>query len=85
MVMPKCEKRGRFHILAWLVCLPLDRDGDHLMPGVGESQIEGRMAFFDLSIEGRWGGIISGNNIKVDYGPCVCGAKSPSIVEPILR
>jgi len=84
-VMPKCEKGGRYHIPAWLVCLPLDRDGEKLMPGVGDGEVEGRAAFFDLSIEGRWGGIISGDKIKVDYGPCACGSKSPSIAEPIQR
>jgi hypothetical protein len=84
-VMPKCEKGGRYHIPAWLVCLPLDRDGESLMPGVGEGKVEGRAAFFDLSIDGRWGGIISGDKIEVDYGPCPCGAKSPSITDPILR
>ncbi len=84
-VMPKCRKGGRYHIPAWLVCLPLDRDGEKLMPGVGEGKVEGRAAFFDLSVEGRWGGIISGDKIEVDYAPCDCGAKSPSISEPIQR
>jgi hypothetical protein len=84
-VMPKCAKGGRYHIPAWVVCLPLDRDGEKLMPGVGEGRVEGRAAFFDLSVEGRWGGIISGDRIEVDYGPCACGTKSPSISEPIQR
>ncbi|MDG2004824.1 MAG: hypothetical protein P8J20_15990 [Novosphingobium sp.] len=84
-VMPRCEKGGRYHIPAWLICLPLDRDGENLMPGVGEGEVEGRAAFFDLSIEGRWGGIISGDRITVDYGPCACGTPSPSIADPIVR
>lgn len=84
-VMPRCEKGGRYHIPPWLVCLPLDKDGEKLLPGVGEGEVEGRAAFFDLSVEGRWGGIISGDRITVDYGPCACGAKSPSIADPIVR
>jgi hypothetical protein len=84
-VMPRCREGGRYHIPAWLVCLPLDRDGEKLQPGVGEGRVEGRAAFFDLSVEGRWGGIISGDKIEVDYAPCICGAKSPSISDPIVR
>ena len=88
-VMPKCAQGGRYHIPAWVVCLPLDRDGEKLIEGVGAKdftgKVEGRAAFFDLSVEGRWGGIISGDRIEVDYGPCACGAKSPSIAEPIQR
>jgi len=83
--MSKCREGGRYHIPPSLVCLPLDKDGEKLLPGVGEGRVEGRAAFFDLSVEGRWGGIISGDKIEVDYGPCVCGARSPSIADNIAR
>lgn len=84
-VMPRCLEGGRYHIPASLVCLPLDKDGEKLVPGVGEGKVEGRAAFFDLSIEGRWGGIITGDRIEVDYGACACGARSPSIADNIAR
>lgn len=84
-VMPRCQEGGRYHIPPWLVCLPLDKEGENLLPGVGEGTVEGRAAFFDLSMQGRWGGVISGDHIHVDYGPCPCGAKSPSIREDIYR
>jgi len=87
--MPKCREGGRYHIPASLVCLPLDKDGEKLLPGVGakdfRGKVEGRAAFFDLSIAGRWGGIITGDRIEVDYGPCACGARSPSIADNIAR
>jgi hypothetical protein len=83
--MVRCQGGGRYHIPPWLVCLPLDKAGEKLLPGVGDASVEGRAAFFDLSMEGRWGGVISGDHIQVDYGPCNCGSKSPSIREDIYR
>ncbi|MFT4027569.1 MAG: hypothetical protein QM676_12315, partial [Novosphingobium sp.] len=55
-----------------------------LLP-VGEGKVEGRAAFFDLSMDGRWGGVISGDKIEIDYTPCACGARSPSISDTIAR
>lgn len=82
--MPRCQQGGRYHIPPWVVCLPLNKEGDELLsPGSGE--IEGRAAFFDLSMDGRWGGIISGDKIEVDFSPCKCGAKSPSIRDSVVR
>jgi hypothetical protein len=82
-VMPRCHAVGRYHLPPWLVCLPLDKDGESLVTGDGE--IEGRAAFFDLSMDGRWGGIISGDRVHVDFGPCKCGARTPSIRDDIVR
>jgi len=82
--MPRCQEGGRYHIPAWLVCLPLTENGDELLP-IGKESLQGRAAFFDLSLDGRWGGIISGDRIEVDYSLCVCGAKSPSISDNIVR
>lgn len=81
--MARCS-HGRYHIPAWMVCLPLDKDGSNLLP-IGEDEIAGRAAFFDLSVEGRWGGIISGDRIEVDFKPCACGSPSPSIRDNIAR
>jgi len=81
--MPRCHK-GRYHIPAWLVCLPLNENGDELMPS-SNGRVEGRAAFFDLALESRWGGVISGDKIEIDYNHCACGAKSPSISDTITR
>jgi len=82
--MPRCRQGGRYHIPPWVVCLPLNKEGDELLP-VGTDETEGRAAFFDLSLDGRWGGIISGDRIEVDFSPCECGARSPSIRDNIVR
>ncbi|MDE2404621.1 MAG: hypothetical protein KGM17_08130 [Sphingomonadales bacterium] len=80
--MPRCS-HGRYHVPAWMVCLPLNKAGDALLPMTGE--VEARAAFFDLSMQGRWGGVISGDRISIDYRPCACGAASPSIADDIAR
>ena len=82
--MPQCGEGGRYHVPPWLVCLPLDSTGEALLPSDG-GPVLGRAAFFDLALDGRWGGIISGDRIEVDFGPCACGAASPSIRDDIVR
>ncbi len=81
--MPRC-RAGRYHVAPWLLCLVLDQAGEKLIPAAS-GEIEGRAAFFDLSLDGRWGGVISGDKIAVDYGACACGQRSPSIRDDITR
>jgi hypothetical protein len=82
-VTVRCGKGGRYHAPPWLVCLPLDQYGDALLPMEGE--VQGRAAFFDLSMQGRWGGVISGDRVEIDYRRCACGAATPSIRDNIVR
>ena len=83
--MPKCREGGRYHLPPWIVPFILDKDGDALVPHDGTGEVEGRAAFFDLSLDGRWGGVITGDKITIDYGPCKCGNKGPSIRDDIAR
>jgi hypothetical protein len=82
--MPRCRAGGRYHVPPWVVPLVLDKSGDNLLP-VSHGEYEGRAAFFDLSLDGRWGGVISGDKISIDYSPCACGNKGPSIRDNIVR
>jgi hypothetical protein len=82
--MPRCQKGGRYHLPPWLVPLVLNKNGDELLP-ITKDEYEGRAAFFDLSLDGRWGGVISGDKISIDFSPCACGAKGPSIRDNIAR
>lgn len=83
--MPKCREGGRYHVPPWIVPMILNKDGDALVPHSGTGEIEGRAAFFDLSLDGRWGGVITGDNISLDYSPCACGNKGPSIRDNVVR
>ena len=82
--MPRCRAGGRYHVPPWVVPLILDKTGDNLLP-LTTGEYEGRAAFFDLSLDGRWGGVISGDRVSIDLGPCACGAKGPSIRDNIVR
>ena len=84
--MPKCADHGRYHVPPWLVPILLDKTGDAALPHNFDGEIEGRAAFFDLSLDGRWGGVISGDKISIDYRPCPhCGNRSPSVADTIGR
>ncbi len=77
-------KAGRYHVAPWVMLLLLDESGENLIePGSGE--LEGRAAFFDLSLEGRWGGLISGDKVRATYEPCSCGNRSASVADNITR
>jgi hypothetical protein len=82
--MPRCQKGGRYHVPPWLVPMILDKPGDSLLP-IESGEYEGRAAFFDLSIDGRWGGVISGDKVSIDFSPCACGARGPSIRDDVAR
>jgi len=82
--MPRCHAGGRYHVPPWVVPLILDKTGDELLPII-DGEYEGRAAFFDLSLDGRWGGVISGDRISIDFSPCACGNKGPSIRDNIAR
>jgi hypothetical protein len=76
---------GRYHMAPWVVLLLLDESGEHLIEPPAKGEIEGRAAFFDLSLDGRWGGVISGDKIRATWEPCACGHRSPSIDADIQR
>jgi hypothetical protein len=82
--MPRCQAGGRYHLPPWLVPLIMDKPGDALLP-IESGEYEGRAAFFDLSIDGRWGGVISGDKVSIDFSPCACGARGPSIRDNVTR
>ena len=84
--MPKCRTCGRYHVPPWIVPFILDKNGDALLPyDLGGGEVEGRAAFFDLALDGRWGGVITGDRIALDYSPGICSHKGPSIRNDIAR
>lgn len=81
---PRCAA-GRYHLAPWVMLLLLDETGENLLEPTLTGEVEGRAAFFDLSLEGRWGGVISGDKIKVQWEQCRCGNRSPSLNDDIKR
>ncbi|WP_433472326.1 hypothetical protein ACQPZP_25970 [Spirillospora sp. CA-142024] len=78
-----CEE-GRYHVPAWIVPLILDEPGERLLNERG-GVVEGRFAFLDLSMGGRWGGLITGDRVNVDFSACACGRTSPAVLPNITR
>jgi hypothetical protein len=79
---PLCRAK-RYHVHPFGPALVLDQPGVRLQPR--EGIVEGRFAFMDPTTEFRWGGMISGDKIKVDFGPCPCGRKGMTIFDPVQR
>jgi hypothetical protein len=80
---PKC-RAGRYHVPPWVLLLPLDEPGEKLVDTFS-GPVQARGAFFDLSLEGRWGGVISGDRIDADFGECHCGHQGPTVGPDITR
>jgi hypothetical protein len=70
---------GRYEFPGHIVPLVLDDSGEKLLEPRGT--VTGRMALFDVSIEGRWGGIVSGDRVVMDYGPSPSGRPVPAVTE----
>ena len=73
LALPKCSE-GRYHTREGLVLLVLDEPGERLVPVADDGSVDGRAAFFDLSIDGRWGGTISGDHIHAHVRAAPAGS-----------
>ena len=77
---PISHATGGWVVPPWLVPLVLDKKGEVLLnPADGRGEAEGRMAFIDLMADGRWGGVITGDKVVVDFSPRVDGLKVPLV------
>ncbi|MET0379872.1 MAG: hypothetical protein ABW049_12850 [Spongiibacteraceae bacterium] len=79
-VCPYSRQTGGYVTAPWVIPLILDKAGEKLLnPKQNKGVVEGRMAFLDLSIEGRWGGVITGDKVHVDFN------KHPTITGPFVQ
>jgi hypothetical protein len=87
LLLPVCPAR-RYHCPPGLILLILDGPGEKLLnpPGNVGGLVEGRFAFLDLLYDGRWGGLITGDRVTVDFGErCPCGRFGPTLLDNIAR
>lgn len=78
-----CE-HNRYHVLPWVTVYQLDLDSGQPLPRKGIQT--GRAAFFDMTNDGTWGGIITGDLVTVDWDtPCGCGRSSVALDKNIQR
>lgn len=87
-LMPRCEA-GRYHGAPGLIWMVLDGPGEKRLTAAdadARGLVEGRFAFLDLLYEGRWGGVITGDKVTVDFSPrCACGRSGPTLLDNITR
>jgi hypothetical protein len=85
--LPRCEA-NRYHAAPGLVILPLDESGQRLLTAddAVDGLVEARFGFLDLAYEGRWGGLITGDRVTVDFAErCPCGRSGPTLLDNIGR
>ena len=85
--LPRCEA-GRYHAAPGLLMLPLDEKGERLLTSADSADglVEARFGFLDLVYEGRWGGLITGDKVTVDFSEsCGCGRSGPTLLDNIGR
>jgi len=83
----RCEA-GRYHAAPGLIMLVLDGTGEKLLrPAAGgDALVEGRFGFLDLLLDGRWGGVITGDKVTLDTSErCACGRFGPVLLDNITR
>ena len=81
--LPRCSCH-RYHAPAWMIPMVLDDPGERLLEPT-DGRLEGRLAFFDLSLEARWGALVTGDKGVLRLDACPCGRPSPSIEDTIAR
>jgi len=82
MISVRCE-HGRLHLPPWSIPLILDPQTSELLPRAGIQT--GRAAFFDLALNGNWGGLISGDRVEIDWSECPCGRTTAHLSDNVTR
>jgi hypothetical protein len=77
-----CEE-SHYHLLPWIAPFILDADSGRPLPREGVQT--GRAAFFDVTHDGTWGGIVTGDRVTIDYTPCRCGRRTAHFHKEIKR
>lgn len=81
----KIQPTQSYAVPPWIVPLVLDKSGERLLgTSTDTGVVEGRMAFFDILADGRWGGVISGDKVQMEFGSGMEGVKTP-VVHSIAR
>jgi hypothetical protein len=75
---------GRYHVQPWVIPFVLDPDTSEPLPRAGRQT--GRAAVYDVLLKAHWGGVISGDEVTIDWGlHCSCGQTSVAFEHDIIR
>jgi hypothetical protein len=75
---------GRYHVAPWVIPFVLDPDTSEPLPRTGVQT--GRAAVYDILLRAHWGGVISGDEVTIDWDlQCPCGQSSVAFEPDIIR
>lgn len=75
---------NRYHFQPWAIPFLLDPDDGTVLPRKGVQK--GRVAFFDVLLEGTWGGLVTGDEVEINFdGGCSCGQTSAHMSTTVER
>ena len=78
-----CES-DRYHLPPWVTPWLLDLETGQPLPRSGKQT--GRAAFFDMTAESCWGGLVTGDLVTIDWDHnCECGRSSVALEKTIQR
>ena len=78
-----CEE-GRYHVMPWVIPFILDPTTSEPLPRSGRQT--GRAAVYDILLNAHWGGVISGDEVTIDWDQyCPCGRSSVAFEKDIMR
>jgi hypothetical protein len=78
-----CDE-GRYHIQPWVIPFLLNQDTSEPLPRSGTQT--GRFAVYDVINQSHWGGVITGDEVTIDWStPCPCGRTTLAIEHGIMR
>ncbi|WP_406817268.1 hypothetical protein [Mycobacterium sp. M23085] len=75
---------GRYHVAPWVIPFVLDPETSEPLPRTGVQT--GRAAVYDILLRAHWGGVISGDEVTIDWDlHCPCGQASVAFEKDIIR
>jgi hypothetical protein len=75
---------GRYHVQPWVIPFVLDPHTSQPLPRTGRQT--GRAAVYDVLLKAHWGGVISGDEVTIDWDlQCPCGQTSVAFEHEIIR
>jgi hypothetical protein len=75
---------GRYHVQPWVIPFILDPETSEPLPRTGVRT--GRAAVYDALLKAHWGGVISGDEVTIDWDlHCPCGQTSVAFEHDIIR
>ncbi|ASW92243.1 hypothetical protein [Mycobacterium marseillense] len=76
--------QGRYHVAPWVIPFVLDPDTSEPLPRTGVQT--GRAAVYDILLRAHWGGVISGDEVTINWDlRCPCGQTSVAFEPDIIR